>query len=111
MTTLQEAPEGERLARIEATLDLLVRQGIEIREDMRAMNSDIREDMRESRKEARGYFFWTLGILVPQPLRDDRYRPLLVIPVKAGIHRFKPDCYCQNNMETVLVVCPCNYDG
>ena len=64
MTTLQEAPEGERLARIEATLDLLVRQGIEIREDMRAMNSDIREDMRESRKEARGYFFWTLGILV-----------------------------------------------
>ena len=40
--------------------------------------------------------------LVLQPLRDDRYRPLLVIPAKAGIHRFKPDCYCQNNMETVL---------
>ena len=46
--------------------------------------------------------YLSVNWLVLQPLRDDRYRPLLVIPAKAGIHRFKPDCYCQNNMDMVL---------
>lgn len=74
-TESPEAPKGERLARIEAMLELLVRQNDNIREDLRVASrnitgdsqvsiSDIREEMREMRKEARAYFFWTLGILV-----------------------------------------------
>ena len=59
-TATQEAPEGERLARIEATLEALVRESGESRGDMRQM----REEIRETRKEARAYFFWILGILI-----------------------------------------------
>ena len=58
MVVIQEVPEGERLARIEATLDALVRQNSDIKEDMR----QVREEMREARKENRSYFFWILGI-------------------------------------------------
>ena len=60
MVVIQEVPEGERLARIEATLDALVRQNSDIKEDMR----QVREEMREARKENRSYFFWILGILI-----------------------------------------------
>ena len=52
-TSTQEAPEGERLARIETALEFLMREATESR-----------EDMRELRKEMRAYFFWLLGILV-----------------------------------------------
>lgn len=52
-TATQEAPEGERLARIEASLEFLIREA-----------SESREDMREMRKETRVYFLWILGILL-----------------------------------------------
>ncbi len=52
-TATQEVPEGERLARIEATLELLLRQ-----------NSDIREEIRDVRKSSRSRFFWTLGVVI-----------------------------------------------
>ena len=59
-TATQEAPEGERLARIEASLEFLIREAGESREDMREM----REDMREMRKDMRIYFLWILGALL-----------------------------------------------
>ena len=46
VTTTREATESERLARIEATLDLLVRQNSDIREDIRALSGGVREDIR-----------------------------------------------------------------
>ena len=67
MVAIQEVPEGERLhqgLKWNARLTSASGHCFVIREDMLAMNSDFREDMREFRKEARGYFFWTLGILV-----------------------------------------------
>ena len=70
-TATQEAPEGERLARIEATLELLLRQNEDIKEDIRALNvnfgaemRDIREEIRDVRKSSRSQFFWTLGVLI-----------------------------------------------
>ena len=60
MVAIQEVPEGERLARIEATLDALVRQNNDFKGDLR----EVREEMRETRKENRTYFFWILGILI-----------------------------------------------
>ena len=76
MTTASpEVPKGEQLARIEATLELLMCRNEDLREDLRVASrdiregvqisiSDIREDIREMRKEARAYFFWILGILI-----------------------------------------------
>ena len=60
MVAIQEVPEGERLARIEATLDALVRQNNDFKGDLR----EVREEMREARKENRSYFFWILGVLI-----------------------------------------------
>ena len=37
--------------------------------------------------------------LILQPLEDDGYQPPLVIPAKAGIHKSKSDCYCQNHLD------------
>ena len=52
-TATQEAPEGERLARIETSLEFLMREA-----------SQSREDMREMRKDMRVYFLWLLGIML-----------------------------------------------
>ena len=52
-TATQEAPEGERLARIEASLEFLTREA-----------NQSREDMREMRKDMRVYFLWLLGIML-----------------------------------------------
>ena len=53
MTTTQEAPEGERLARLEATTEAVVREvGL------------IRQDIRDLDNKVRTYFLWTLGNLV-----------------------------------------------
>ena len=49
MTTTQEAPEGERLARVEATLDSLTREVTSVW----AAISDIRTEMRDIRAEIR----------------------------------------------------------
>ena len=48
-TATQEAPEGERLARIEATLEAMLRQ----MNDSNADRLDIRADMRDIRTEIR----------------------------------------------------------
>ena len=70
-TAAQEAPEGERLARIEATLELLLRQNSDIREDIRTLTTnisadmrDVREEIRDVRKSSRTHFFWTLGVVI-----------------------------------------------
>lgn len=87
-TATQEIPEGERLARIEATLELLLRQNSDIREDIRTLTTnvgadtrdireemrDIREEIRDTRKSSRSYFFWTLGVLIG-----------LLTPILAGL--------------------------
>ena len=57
MVAIQEVPEGERLARIEATLDALVRQNNDFKGDLR----EVREEMRETRKENRTYFSGSLA--------------------------------------------------
>jgi hypothetical protein len=77
-TAAQEAPEGERLARIEATLELLLRQNGELKEDIRTFSTnvgadtrdireemrDVREEIRDVRKSSRTHFFWTLGVVI-----------------------------------------------
>ena len=70
-TATQEAPEGERLARIEATLELLLRQNSDIKEDIRTLTTnvsadmrDIREEIRDARKSSRTHFFWILGVVI-----------------------------------------------
>lgn len=70
-TATQEVPEGERLARIEATLELLLRQNSDIREDIRTLTTnvsadmrDVREEIRDVRKSSRSHFFWTLGVII-----------------------------------------------
>ncbi len=57
MTSTQEATEGERLARVEATLDSLVVQVSDIREDIRHLRGEIggfRGEMTSLRGEMNG---------------------------------------------------------
>ncbi len=67
MTPRRENPEGDRLARLEATVDFLVSETGNTRQDVRhiyvAMEG-IRADIREGNKTARAHFLWTLGILI-----------------------------------------------
>ena len=90
MTTTQETPEWERFARLETTVDYLVREVGDIKADIRALRAemndvrteirevrtDFREDMRSLREEmvalrqeARRDFRWIiatfLGVMIP----------------------------------------------
>jgi hypothetical protein len=52
-TTTQEAPEGERLARIEATLDALIREV-----------SDVKAEIRDIRTSISRNLLSTLGVMI-----------------------------------------------
>ena len=73
MTTVQEVPEGERLARLEATVDYLVRKVGDVKSEVR----DVRSAIRDLDSKMRTYFLWMLatliGILAPSLIRFDRY--------------------------------------
>ena len=60
MTTVQEVPEGERLARLEATVDYLVREVGDLKADVR----DIRTAIRDLDSKVRTYFLWMLATLI-----------------------------------------------
>ena len=53
MTTVQQAPEGERLARIEAVVESLVREV-----------SDTKQDIRELRSVVNRNMVVTLGVII-----------------------------------------------
>ncbi len=65
MTTAQEVPEGESLARLEATVDFLVREVGDVKADL----CDVRTAFRDLDSKVRTYFLWMLatllGILAP----------------------------------------------
>jgi len=54
MTTIQDIPEGERLTRLEAVVESLVREVSEIRADLRQLNDKVDRN-----------FLWTLGVIIP----------------------------------------------
>ena len=54
MTTIQDIPEGERLTRLEAVVESLVREVSEIRADLRELNDKVDRN-----------FLWTLGVIIP----------------------------------------------
>ena len=54
MTTPQEVPEGERLAKVEADVESLVRDTTEIKADIRDLRSVIDRN-----------FQWTIGLIMP----------------------------------------------
>ena len=67
MVATQEAPEGERLARIEATLDAVLREVSDARADRRDIRSemrDIRTEMGNIRTIMNRNLIWTMGLMV-----------------------------------------------
>ena len=60
MTTVQEVPEGERLARLEATVDYLVRKVGDVKSEVR----DVRSAIRDLDSKMRTYFLWMLATLI-----------------------------------------------
>ena len=71
MATAQEAPEGERLAKVEADVESLVRETGEVRADLRNLRSEVqsvRVEMQSGldRVNARidRNFLWTLGVMI-----------------------------------------------
>ena len=54
MTTIQDIPEGERLTRLEAVVESLVREVSEIRADLRQLNDKVDRD-----------FLRTLAVIIP----------------------------------------------
>jgi hypothetical protein len=60
MVTTQDRPEGERLTRVEAIIESLVREVEGIRADIH----EIRSEMRELRSKIDSNFHWTLGIMI-----------------------------------------------
>jgi predicted RNase H-like nuclease (RuvC/YqgF family) len=67
MVTTQDRPEGERLTRVEAIIESLVREVTEIKADIRQLRSEmseLRTEMRELRSKIDSNFHWTLGIVI-----------------------------------------------
>ena len=56
MTTTQDIPEGERLARIEFAVETLVRESSEYRADLRELRTELRSGFTEIRAEMQSRF-------------------------------------------------------
>jgi uncharacterized membrane protein len=83
VTAQADVPEGERLAKVEANVETLIRDMSEVRADIRDLRSDMRDlradmgsgmnDLRtvvaQNAKDLRAVadrnFMWTLGIIIP----------------------------------------------
>jgi len=60
MTTTQDVPEGERLAKVEAAVESIVREMSELRADLRELRSEIHSlSVKIDRN-----FLWTIGIIM-----------------------------------------------
>ena len=60
MTTTQDVPEGERLAKVEAAVESIVREMSELRADLRELRSEIHSlSVKIDRN-----FLWTTGIIM-----------------------------------------------
>lgn len=65
MTTTQEAPGGERLAKLEATTESLVREVVDVKSELRDVRSeirDIRTEIRDLRSMINRNLVTTLGL-------------------------------------------------
>jgi len=54
VVTTRDVPEGERLAKVEASVESLIRE-----------MSEVRASVRDLRSTAERNFLWTLGVIIP----------------------------------------------
>ena len=62
--TQTEAPEGERLARVESKVESLIRDMSEVRADIRELRTEIGGLRSELKGAIDRNFLWTLGIIL-----------------------------------------------
>ncbi len=65
MTMTQDVPEGERLARVEAVAESIVRELAEVRTDLREIRSDTQSGLAALNAKLDKTFLWTIGIIIP----------------------------------------------